>query len=89
MKKIAVFTSGGDSPGMNACVRAVVRGAIYNGVEVYGIIRGYKGMIEGDLRELDSHSVSNIIQRGGTILKSSRGLAPTNWPIACSRQHPN
>lgn len=72
MKKIAVFTSGGDSPGMNACIRAVVRGAIYNNVEVYGIVRGYKGMISGDFRELNSHSVSNIIQRGGTILKSAR-----------------
>ncbi|MEH0154199.1 6-phosphofructokinase [Limibacter armeniacum] len=72
MKKIAVFTSGGDAPGMNACVRAVVRTAIYNGVEVMGIIRGYKGMIEGDFVKLDSYSVSNIIQKGGTILKSAR-----------------
>ncbi|PWJ42584.1 6-phosphofructokinase [Sediminitomix flava] len=72
MKKIAVFTSGGDAPGMNACVRAAVRSAIYNGVEVVGIIRGYKGMIEGDFQPLSSHSVSNIIQKGGTILKSAR-----------------
>lgn len=72
MKKIAVFTSGGDSPGMNASIRAVVRGAIYNNVEVVGIIRGYRGMIEGDFRPLSSHDVSNTIQRGGTILKSAR-----------------
>jgi len=72
MKKIAVFTSGGDSPGMNACIRAVVRTGIFRGLEVYGINRGYEGMIEGDIRKMDSHSVSNIIQRGGTILKSAR-----------------
>lgn len=72
MKKIAVFTSGGDSPGMNACIRAVVRTAIYKGLEVYGINRGYEGMIEGDIKRLYSHSVSNIVQRGGTILKSAR-----------------
>ncbi|MFT6204804.1 MAG: 6-phosphofructokinase 1 [Spirosomataceae bacterium] len=72
MKKIAVFTSGGDAPGMNACIRAVVRGAIYHGVEVYGIRRGYNGMISGDLFEMTSRSVSNIVQRGGTVLKSAR-----------------
>jgi 6-phosphofructokinase 1 len=72
MKKIAVFTSGGDAPGMNACIRAVVRGAIYHGLEVYGIRRGYNGMISGDIIPLNSQSVSNIIQRGGTILKSAR-----------------
>jgi 6-phosphofructokinase 1 len=72
MKKIAVFTSGGDSPGMNACVRAVVRTALYRGLEVYGIYRGYEGMIEGDIKKLQSSSVSNIVQRGGTILKSAR-----------------
>jgi 6-phosphofructokinase 1 len=72
MKKIAVFTSGGDAPGMNACVRAVVRGALANNVEVFGIIRGYNGMIKGDIIPLNSQSVSNIIQRGGTILKSAR-----------------
>lgn len=72
MKKIAVFTSGGDSPGMNACIRAVVRTAVYNGVEVVGIKRGYQGLIEGDFTELKSHSVANILQRGGTILKSAR-----------------
>ena len=72
MKKIAVFTSGGDAPGMNACIRAVVRGAIYHGIEVYGIRRGYNGMISGDIFPMTSQSVSNIIQRGGTTLKSAR-----------------
>ncbi|MBJ6116723.1 6-phosphofructokinase [Pontibacter sp. BT310] len=72
MKKIAVFTSGGDSPGMNACVRAVVRSAIYHGLEIYGIRRGYNGMIKGDIFKMESSTVSNIIQRGGTILKSAR-----------------
>lgn len=72
MKKIAVFTSGGDSPGMNACIRAVVRTAIYQKKEVAGIIRGYNGMVEDDFIEMDSRSVSNIIQRGGTILKTAR-----------------
>lgn len=75
MKKIAVFTSGGDSPGMNACVRAVVRTAKYNNVEVMGIMRGYAGMIENDIIELNSRSVSNIVQRGGTILKTARSAA--------------
>ncbi|MES2382089.1 MAG: 6-phosphofructokinase [Bacteroidota bacterium] len=74
MKKIAVFTSGGDSPGMNACVRAVVRTAIFHNIEVVGIMRGYQGMIEGgdNFVPLTSRSVGNIIQRGGTILKTSR-----------------
>ncbi|TDB61411.1 6-phosphofructokinase [Arundinibacter roseus] len=72
MKRIAVFTSGGDAPGMNACIRAVVRGAVYHGIEVFGIRKGYNGMIAGELFEMSSHSVSNIVQRGGTILKSAR-----------------
>ena len=72
MKNIAVFTSGGDAPGMNACIRAVVRSARYFGLEVYGILRGYEGMINGDFIEMDNRSVSNIIQKGGTILKSAR-----------------
>ena len=72
MKRIAVFTSGGDAPGMNACVRAVVRTALYHNVEVYGIVRAYDGMISGDFIPLEFNSVSNIIQRGGTILKSAR-----------------
>lgn len=72
MKRVAVFTSGGDAPGMNACIRAVVRGAVYHGLEVFGIRRGYSGMINGDIFQMSSHSVSNIVQRGGTILKSAR-----------------
>jgi 6-phosphofructokinase 1 len=72
MKRIAVFTSGGDAPGMNACIRAVVRSANYFGVDVYGIYRGYDGMINGSFVEMDARSVSNIIQKGGTILKSAR-----------------
>jgi 6-phosphofructokinase 1 len=72
MKKVAVLTSGGDAPGMNACIRAVVRTALYHGLEVMGVRRGYDGLIEGDFMPMDSHSVSNIIQRGGTILKTSR-----------------
>ncbi|MGY6741145.1 MAG: 6-phosphofructokinase [Cecembia sp.] len=72
MKRIAVFTSGGDSPGMNACIRAVVRTAIFKGIEVFGITYGYDGMINGNIKKMQSHSVSNIIQRGGTILKSAR-----------------
>lgn len=72
MKKIAVFTSGGDAPGMNACIRAVVRTAIFRGLEIYSITHGYDGMIKGNIKKMQSHSVSNIIQRGGTILKSAR-----------------
>ena len=72
MKRIAVFTSGGDSPGMNACIRAVVRGAIYHGVEVFGIQWGYEGLIDGDLALMDEKSVGNILQRGGTVLGSAR-----------------
>jgi 6-phosphofructokinase 1 len=74
MKRIAVFTSGGDSPGMNACVRAVVRTAVYYGLEVYGVRRGYNGMIKGDIFRMDSFSVSNIVQKGGTMLKSARSM---------------
>jgi len=72
IKRIGVFTSGGDSPGMNAAVRAVVRTAIYHDIVVIGIRQGYHGMIKGDFVEMDNTSVSNIIQRGGTILKSAR-----------------
>ena len=70
--KIGVLTSGGDSPGMNACIRAVVRTGIYHGLEVFGIMRGYSGMVEGEIKPMESRSVANIIQRGGTILKTSR-----------------
>ena len=70
--RIAVFTSGGDSPGMNAAIRAVVRTGIHHGVEVFGVQSGYKGMIEGHINKLESSQVSNILQRGGTILKTAR-----------------
>jgi len=72
IKKIAVFTSGGDAPGMNAAIRAVVRGSLYYGIEVFGILRGYEGMMAGQIIPMNGLSVSNIIQRGGTILKSAR-----------------
>lgn len=72
MKKIAVLTSGGDAPGMNACIRAVVRAAIYNDIEVVGVVRGYDGLISGQFTPMNRRSVSNIIQKGGTILKSAR-----------------
>ena len=70
--KIGVLTSGGDAPGMNAAIRAVVRAGIYHGLEVFGIMRGYSGMLDNDIIPLQSRSVANIIQRGGTILKTAR-----------------
>lgn len=70
--RIGVLSSGGDSPGMNAAIRAVVRTGIHYGFEVYGIMRGYSGMVEDDIIRLESRSVANIIQRGGTILKTAR-----------------
>jgi NAD kinase len=72
VKKIGVLTSGGDSPGMNAAIRAVVRTGIYHGLEIFGVMRGYSGMIEDDIFQMNSRSVANIIQRGGTILKTAR-----------------
>ncbi len=72
LQRIGVFTSGGDSPGMNACIRAAARRALAEGLEVVGIKRGYAGMIDGDFVEMDRQSVSNILQQGGTILKSAR-----------------
>ena len=72
IRTIGVFTSGGDSPGMNACIRACVRTALYRGLKVKGIYRGYEGMIEGDIVDLESKSVANILQRGGTFLKTAR-----------------
>ena len=72
MKRIAVFTSGGDSPGMNACIRAVVRTARHHGIGVTGIRRGFQGMIDGDFIDMGASSVSGIIQMGGTILRSAR-----------------
>lgn len=74
MKCIGVMTSGGDSPGMNACVRAVVRTAIYKGLQVKGIQRGYAGLLDGDIHELGKRDVSGIIQKGGTILQTARCL---------------
>ncbi|HMO32374.1 MAG TPA: 6-phosphofructokinase [Lacibacter sp.] len=70
--KIGVLTSGGDSPGMNAAIRAVVRTGLYHNLEVFGIMRGYQGMLEDDIIPMHSRSVANIIQRGGTILKTAR-----------------
>ncbi|HEY4147869.1 MAG TPA: 6-phosphofructokinase [Chitinophagaceae bacterium] len=70
--KIGVLTSGGDSPGMNAAIRAVVRSGIYHGMELFGVMRGYSGMMEDDIIKMESRSVANIIQRGGTILKTAR-----------------
>ena len=72
IKNIAVLTSGGDAPGMNAGIRAVVRTAIYNGLHVFGVRKGYDGLVHGDLFPMDAKSVANIIQRGGTILKTAR-----------------
>ena len=74
IKKIAVLTSGGDAPGMNAAIRAVVRACTYYSVECVGIYRGYQGLIEGDFEAITARHVSNIINKGGTILKSARSL---------------
>ncbi|NGF55497.1 6-phosphofructokinase [Parapedobacter sp. SGR-10] len=72
IKNIAVLTSGGDSPGMNAGIRAVVRTGIYHGLNVFGVRRGYNGLVNGEIVSMDAKSVANIIQRGGTILKTAR-----------------
>ena len=72
IKKLAVLTTGGDCPGLNAAIRAVVRTSVYNGIEVMGILRGYDGLISGNFIELNNESVGNILQRGGTILKTAR-----------------
>ena len=72
IKRIAVFTSGGDAPGMNAAVRAVVRTATYHNLHIYGIIRGYQGMIDGNIKRLETSDVGNILHRGGTVLKTAR-----------------
>ena len=72
VKRIGVLTSGGDAPGMNACIRAVVRSALARGIECVGIRRGYQGLISGDILEMDNASVSRIINRGGTVLYSAR-----------------
>lgn len=72
IKKIAVLTSGGDAPGMNACIRAIVRTGIYNGIQMVGIRLGYQGLIENNMYDMDARSVSNILHLGGTILKTAR-----------------
>ena len=75
IKNIAVLTSGGDAPGMNAGIRAVVRAGIYHGLNMFGVKRGYDGLVKGDIIPMDAKSVANIIQRGGTILKTARSDA--------------
>lgn len=72
IERIAVLTSGGDAPGMNACIRAVVRTGIYHHIEMFGVMQGYQGLIQDEIIPLNSKSVSNIVQRGGTILKTAR-----------------
>jgi 6-phosphofructokinase 1 len=72
VKRIAVLTSGGDAPGMNAAIRSVVRTSVYHDLHVYGVTRGYEGLINGDIKRLEARDVGNIIQRGGTILKTAR-----------------
>ncbi|MFP4368277.1 MAG: 6-phosphofructokinase [Candidatus Kapaibacterium sp.] len=88
MRRIAIFTSGGDAPGMNAHIRAVVRTALSRGVEIFGIINGYNGMIEGDFIKLGRKETANIIARGGTILKTSRSkdfMNPGGRAVAAER----
>lgn len=75
IRRIAVLTSGGDAPGMNPCIRAVVRTAIYNNKEVYGIMQGYQGLINNDMFAMQARSVSNILAQGGTMLKTARCMA--------------
>ena len=72
INSVGILTSGGDAPGMNAAIRAVTRAAIYAGFKVYGIYRGYRGLIYDEIEEFSTQNVSNIIQRGGTILKTAR-----------------
>ncbi|MDA9110952.1 6-phosphofructokinase [Bacteroidia bacterium] len=92
MKRIGVYTSGGDAPGMNAAVRAVVRTAVYHGLSVKGIKRGYEGMINDEIIDLDRQSVANIIQRGGTFLKTARSkdfMTPEGRKKAYDNLHKN
>lgn len=79
IKKIGVLTSGGDSPGMNAAIRSVVRTCAFHSIECVGIYRGYQGMIEGDFKEMGPRSVNNIVNKGGTILKSARSKDFMNY----------
>jgi 6-phosphofructokinase 1 len=86
--RIGVLTGGGDAPGMNAAIRAVVRKAVFEGLSVVGVQRGYAGLIEGDFRPLDPRSVADIIHRGGTILQTARSeefRTPEGFAAACSR----
>ncbi|MBR6236513.1 MAG: 6-phosphofructokinase, partial [Firmicutes bacterium] len=73
--RIGLLTSGGDAPGMNACIRAVVRGGLYYGMEIFGIRQGYEGLINGDFVQMGTASVADIIHRGGTILQTARSAA--------------
>ena len=82
VKKIAVLTSGGDAPGMNAAVRAVVRTTLNAGIEVYGVVRGFNGLINDELIPLNLRSVCNILQQGGTMLYTARCLEFKNWNIS-------
>ncbi|MDO8733536.1 MAG: ATP-dependent 6-phosphofructokinase, partial [Elusimicrobiota bacterium] len=84
MKEIAIITPGGDAPGMNACIRAVVRRAISSGFEVVGVMNGYRGLVDETLIKMDARTVSGIIQHGGTILKSSR-CAEIKTPVGLSK----
>ena len=87
IKRIGVMTSGGDAPGMNAAIRAVVRSGLYHGFQVFGIQRGYEGLLDGGISEMNNHSVSNIINRGGTILKTARSKV-FNTPEGVQREKP-
>ena len=75
IRNIAVLTSGGDAPGMNACIRAVIRTGIYHGKNMFGVMQGYQGLIDNNIIPMDARSVSNILHMGGTILKTARCLA--------------
>lgn len=88
IKKVGVLTSGGDSPGMNAAIRSVVRTCAYHNIECIGIYRGYQGMIEGDFKEMGPRSVNNIVNKGGTILKSARS-ADFKTPEGRKKAHDN
>ena len=87
IKRIGVLTSGGDAPGMNPCVRSVVRTALYHNIECYGIRRGYNGLINGDIIKMDEKNISHIINRGGTVLYTARSkefLTPEGQAKAAS-----
>jgi 6-phosphofructokinase 1 len=87
VESIAVLCSGGDAPGMNAALRAVVRSAIYHGLEVYGVYKGYSGLLEGNLERMSLRSVANIIQRGGTIIKTDRCKAFLRKEVRAEATH--